>query len=90
MPEERQALAECSVFRGTFDLDAAEAIVTGDPLGADAMDLIGGLCDKSLLRQVYIPDQGVRFALFKSIRAYATLVRERASLRSLMSLSIPK
>jgi predicted ATPase len=80
---EREALADCAVFRGGFDLRAAEEVLTrgpnGAPPAADApslpapvVDLLESLCDKSL---VAIQRSGagapVRFVLLASIRAYA-------------------
>lgn len=67
---ERSALAQCSVFEGGFDLEAAEAVLD---LAAftDApwpMDAIQSLVDKSLLR----PTTDDRFSMLKSVHAYAT------------------
>ena len=61
----REALARCGVFRGGFDLDAAEAV-----LGEGAIDRVQALVDQSLVRVVETP-LGPRFAMYEAIRAYA-------------------
>lgn len=66
---EKQALAQCSVFRGGFSLDAAEGVIN---LGgaAPVLDVIQALYDKSLL-QAHDIDGARRYRLLESIRAYA-------------------
>ncbi len=64
-PEERSALAQCSVFRGGFSLDAAEAVID---VGAPILDVLQALRDKSLLRRV--PSDPARLAIFAAIRDY--------------------
>ncbi|AZM54112.1 AfsR family transcriptional regulator [Streptomyces sp. WAC 01529] len=71
---ERTVLREVSVFAGTWDLPAAEAICTGP-----ATELIGALVDKSLI--VAVPcagpeDGGMRYRLLETIHEYAA---ERAA-----------
>ncbi|MEU8958698.1 BTAD domain-containing putative transcriptional regulator [Streptomyces sp. NPDC048518] len=71
---ERTVLREVSVFAGSWDLPAAEAVCT-----AHATDLIGALVDKSLV--VTVPaagpeDTGMRYRLLETIHEYAT---ERAA-----------
>ena len=61
-PEEQRALARCSVFAGSFTLDAAEHVT-----GA-SMETISALRDKSLIHPV---GEG-RLALYVSIREYAS------------------
>ncbi len=72
-PAEQDALAQCSVFRGSFDAAAAEAVIElGDRDGPSVLDLLQALRDKSLLRADERGDRGeVRLALFLSIREYA-------------------
>lgn len=65
-PAERSVLAQCSVFTGSFDLRAAEAVV--DP-GLSLADALVGLDRKSLLR--VLSPRGGRFALLSSIRELA-------------------
>ncbi|MBM7173773.1 AfsR/SARP family transcriptional regulator, partial [Streptomyces sp. G44] len=71
---ERTVLREVSVFAGSWDLPAAEAVCTGP-----ATDLIGALVDKSLI--VAVPetapeDGGMRYRLLETIHEYAV---ERAA-----------
>jgi predicted ATPase len=61
---EREALAQCSVFRGGFDLEAAREVVT--LTGAPLVDVLQSLHDQSLL----LAEDG-RFNLFLSTREYA-------------------
>jgi predicted ATPase len=68
-PAEKGALAQSSVFASSFDLAAAERVLS---LGAgeSVLDTVQGLVDKSLLR---IADSGsgvVRYGLLASIREY--------------------
>jgi predicted ATPase len=69
--EERVALARCSVFRASFTLEAAAAVLAG--LGAPAFELVQALRDKSLLRSWPAPDAlaGSRFALYEGVRELA-------------------
>ncbi len=62
---ERSVLSQCSVFRGGFDLEAAEAVVAIDD--ASVMDVLQSLFEKSLLRA----EGDGRFGLFLSIRDFA-------------------
>lgn len=73
---ERAALAQCSVFRDGFTLDAAEAVLdlAAWPEAPWCVDVIQALVDKSLLRPL---DSGgelteLRFVTYESIRAYAS------------------
>jgi predicted ATPase len=73
---QRLALARLSVFAGSFELDAAEAVVAGDGLDTDdVLDLIAGLAEQSMLEVV--ERQGrARYRLLETIRVYA---RQRLS-----------
>jgi predicted ATPase/class 3 adenylate cyclase len=66
---ERAALAQLSVFEGSFSAEAAEAVL--DLQGCDeatwAPDLLHALLDKSLLRR----EPGGRFRLLAIVQAYA-------------------
>jgi predicted ATPase/serine/threonine protein kinase len=64
---ERAVLAQLSVFRGGFDLEAVEAVV--DPGNPDlwSADVLQALVDKSLVR----PVGGDRFELLQMVQAYA-------------------
>ncbi|HYC87678.1 MAG TPA: BTAD domain-containing putative transcriptional regulator [Thermoanaerobaculia bacterium] len=62
---EQTLLAQLSVFRGSFSLEAVEAVCAGDVL-----DLLSGLVDKSLV--VANRRRGaVRYSLLETIREYA-------------------
>jgi tetratricopeptide (TPR) repeat protein len=58
---EQRLLVRLAVFRGSFDLDAAESIVDAE------LDTLGALLDKSLLRQT----EAGRFFMLETIREYA-------------------
>jgi predicted ATPase/class 3 adenylate cyclase len=69
---ERELLASLSVFAGGFTAPAAEevlALAGGD--GADAVDLLGSLADKSLLRRLADGGGDPRFSFLETIRDYA-------------------
>lgn len=72
--EEQVAWRRLSIFAGSFDLEAAEAICGGDglPVGA-AADLVVSLVDKSILkRELHGPTS--RYRMLETIREYG---RER-------------
>jgi predicted ATPase len=70
-PAEQQALCRCSVFAGTFDLGAAEAVCGRDPIpAADVVDLVSTLVAKNLVQR----DAGAgraRYRLLETVRQYA-------------------
>ena len=72
-PHERSALAQCSVFEGGFDLEAAEGVLdlSAWPDAPWPMDTLESLVDQSLVRTVVQADGETRFALFRSIHDYA-------------------
>ncbi len=72
-PPERCALNRLSVFAGSCDLTAAEAVVAGDDLDVlDVVDVLGQLVDKSLVvAETNDDDAGIRYRLLESIRQYA-------------------
>ncbi|HEY8073653.1 MAG TPA: AAA family ATPase [Labilithrix sp.] len=65
-PAEQRTLAECSVFAGSFGIEAAEAVLS--PGDEPVVDRVAALRDKSL---VHVADDG-RLALYVSIRAFAS------------------
>lgn len=72
---ERVALAHCTVFRGGFSMDAAEAVIDLSGLDTPALvlDVVQSLRDRSMLRaweHEAAPGE-VRLAMYESIRAYA-------------------
>jgi predicted ATPase len=73
---QRLALARLSVFAGSFELDAAEAVMAGEGIDqGDVLDLVAGLVEQSLL-QVVQRRGSARYRLLESIRVYA---RQRLS-----------
>ncbi|MEX1005137.1 MAG: LuxR C-terminal-related transcriptional regulator [Acidimicrobiia bacterium] len=70
------ALARLSVFAGSFELDAAEAVVVGNGGGSnDVLDLVAALVEQSML-EVVERQGSARYRLLETIRAYA---RQRLS-----------
>ncbi|MER8038287.1 AfsR/SARP family transcriptional regulator [Streptomyces hydrogenans] len=66
---ERAVLRRLAVFTGGCDLEAAEAVCAG-PEGADVLDVLGALVDKSLV--VSAPEEsGMRFRLLETVAEYA-------------------
>lgn len=59
-----------SVFAGSFDLAAAEAVCAGDDLDTyDIVDLLGDLVDKSMVIASRA-DRGTRYRLLETLRQY--------------------
>ena len=79
-PAEQAGLAQISVFRGSFDLEAAEEILEIDDLWA--LDAVETLRDKSLVRAEQVRELrgAIRFSLYESIRAYASEQLQGAAL----------
>jgi predicted ATPase/DNA-binding NarL/FixJ family response regulator len=69
-PEEQSLWARVSVFVGCLDLEAAEAVCSGDGIAReDVLDLVSGVVAKSVLCRVETP-YGVRYRLPESVRQY--------------------
>ncbi len=68
---QKLALARLSVFAGSFELDAAESVVSGAGIDrGDVLDLVAGLVEQSLVQ--VIQRQGrARYRLLETIRLYA-------------------
>ena len=64
-PAAQRALRSATLFRGAFDLEAAEAVLDMEA-GGDPLDLLQGLYERSMLRA---SDDG-RFRLSWSVREY--------------------
>jgi predicted ATPase/DNA-binding SARP family transcriptional activator len=78
---EQNLLRRLAVFAGTFSLEAAEDVCTGDPLEAeDILDGVAALVDKSLV--VMEPGDGVaRYRLLETVRQYGVdRLEEKAEL----------
>ncbi len=65
--DERSVLAQLSVFRGGFTLEAAEAVIRPPDRGRWVVDLVGSLVDRSLVRA----REGARFDLLPSVAELA-------------------
>ncbi|NUP10291.1 MAG: AAA family ATPase [Polyangiaceae bacterium] len=70
-PVEREALSQCALFRGGFDVGAAEAILDLEGPGASVIDALHALRDKSLLVGRRSERGELRLGLYLSIRAFA-------------------
>lgn len=70
---ERATLQQCSVFRGGFTMEAAEAVVKLDDPSMWLEDVLQSLVDKSMLILIDndSPDPSGRIGAFDSIRYYA-------------------
>jgi predicted ATPase/class 3 adenylate cyclase len=68
----RRLLDRLSVFAGSCDLEAAEAVCgPASELGGELLDGLMALADQSLLRVEEAPDGDPRFRLLDTIREYA-------------------
>jgi DNA-binding CsgD family transcriptional regulator len=67
---QRLALARLSVFAGSFELDAAEAVVDGDGIDDDVLDLVDALAAHSMV-EVVERHGSARYRLLETIREYA-------------------
>ena len=64
------ALARLSVFAGSFELDAAEAVVGADGIDDAVLDLVTGLVEQSMV-QVVEGHGRARYRLLETVRVYA-------------------
>ena len=70
---ERLLLQRLSVFAGGCTLEAVEAVCAGDGLeGADLLDQLSALVDKSLVIAERRPGHDTRYRLLEMVRQYAT------------------
>ncbi len=72
-PAERAALAQCSVFRGSFTLEAAEAVLELPGSAVSVKEVLQSLRARSLLRAQNVdgPCGGPRLGMYESIRQYS-------------------
>src|SRR5829696_4537276 len=76
--EERTLFGRLSVFAGSFALDAAEAVGSGEGIEEEkVLDLLSSLVDKSLVLVVERDDE-TRYRLLETVRQYATEKLEEA------------
>ena len=69
-PAEQEVLTRLSVFSGSFDLEAAEAVCSTDAVAAgDVADLVGSLVDKSLVMAERSAGS-LRYSLLETVRQY--------------------
>lgn len=75
-PWERSAFAQCSVFEGGFDVDAAEQVIdlSASPEAPWALDVLQSLVDKHLLRVSTGADSvgDPRFGVYATFREFAS------------------
>ena len=78
--DEKGALQGLSVFRGSFDLEAAVAVVGGEDLDdLGVLDIVTGLVEKSLVVAGHGgPGERVRYRLLETIREYSAEKLEAA------------
>jgi predicted ATPase/DNA-binding NarL/FixJ family response regulator len=70
--DEQLLWARLSVFTAGFPLEAAEVVCAGDGIeGADVLDLVDGLLEKSVLTREDDGASYVRFRMLESLREYA-------------------
>ncbi|MFI6956495.1 protein kinase [Nocardia sp. NPDC050408] len=76
-PPEQQVWAQVSVFAGSIEFDAAEAVCRGDRAAGDLLDALTGLVDKSILIREE-SDGVVWFRLLDTVRDYGREKLEQA------------
>ena len=71
-PGERALFRRLAMYLGGFDLEAVEAIATGDEVEDwEVLDLLDSLVDKSLVITSHSEAHGTRFRLLEPVRQYA-------------------
>jgi predicted ATPase len=68
-PDEQQLWSRLSVFAGSFDLEAAEDICSGEWPSEQFLDLLSSLVDKSILNRIE-SERAVRFRLLDTLRDF--------------------
>ncbi|WP_460958380.1 ATP-binding protein [Parasphingorhabdus pacifica] len=70
-PNERAVWTRLSVFVTGFDLEAAEAVCSGNGMSStDVFNGVAGLVEKSVLTREGAPGEPARYRLFETIREY--------------------
>ncbi|MBB5154418.1 LuxR C-terminal-related transcriptional regulator [Saccharopolyspora phatthalungensis] len=73
-PTEQALWTRLSVFAGSFELDAAEAVCVGDGVAAEDIFVgVSGLVEKSVLFKEDLPDTRTRYRLLKTIQEYGRM-----------------
>jgi predicted ATPase/class 3 adenylate cyclase len=71
-PTERWVFDRLSVFAGSFDADAAEAVTAGEGIESwDVLEALGSLVTKSMIVVEDTADGSVRYVLLETLRQYA-------------------
>ena len=72
-PWAKTIFAQTSVFRGGFDLQAAEVVLRCEDWkdAPPIFDILQDLCDDSLLQQHRLKNGSIRYRLLESVRQYA-------------------
>ena len=70
-PDDRRCFARFSVFTGGATLEAADQVIFDAGEKGDALEAIGSLVDKSLVRQELQTDGEPRFRMLETIREFA-------------------
>jgi len=69
--DEAAAFCRCSMFRGGFELDAAEALLENGGGSASAIELVGALIRKSMLISRDEPSGERRYYMLETLREFA-------------------
>jgi predicted ATPase/class 3 adenylate cyclase/Tfp pilus assembly protein PilF len=73
---ERAAIAQATAFRGSFTIEAAEAVLSLDDDAPPVLDVVQALRDKSLLATHRTPGTQPRFSIYESVRAFVENVAD--------------
>ncbi|MBV9948601.1 MAG: tetratricopeptide repeat protein, partial [Myxococcales bacterium] len=68
---EREAFAQCAVFRGGFTAEAAESVLAVPGGRASVVDVLQSLRDHSLLQSLAVDAGAVRISMFSPVREFA-------------------